>query len=104
MEILAFRMKLFPGYVAEYKKRHDQIWPELKLLLKEHGISEYRIFLDEETHYLFSVMTVDQISLLDQLPDTPTMKKWWYFMQDIMETNEDNSPVSVPLKDVFFME
>ncbi|MEY3322884.1 MAG: L-rhamnose mutarotase [Bacteroidota bacterium] len=104
MEILAFRMKLFPGYVAEYKKRHDQIWPELKLLLKEHGISEYRIFLDEETHYLFSVMTVDQISLLDQLPDNPIMKKWWYFMKDIMETNEDNSPVSVPLKDVFFME
>lgn len=104
MEILAFRMKLFPGYVAEYKKRHEQIWPELKLLLKEHGISEYRIFLDEETHYLFSVMTVDQISLLDQLPDNPIMKKWWYFMKDIMETNEDNSPVSVPLKDVFFME
>lgn len=104
MEVLAFRMKLFPGYAAEYKKRHDEIWPELKSLLKDHGISEYRIYLDEESHFLFSVMTVEDISMLNNLPDNPIMKKWWFFMKDLMETNIDNSPVSLPLEKVFFME
>ena len=103
MEVLSFRMKLFPGYAKEYKKRHDEIWPELQELLKSAGIGEYRIFLDEETHYLFSVMVVSDTSLIKKLPDHPVMKKWWAFMKDIMETNEDHSPVSVPLKHVFFM-
>jgi len=104
MKVLAFRMKLFPGYSQEYKLRHDQIWPELKLLLKDYGISDYRIFLDEETHFLFSVFTAENEDLLSQLPENPVMKKWWVFMKDIMETNEDHSPLSIPLKNVFFMQ
>jgi L-rhamnose mutarotase len=52
MDRVAFKMKLFPGFEQEYKKRHDAIWPELSALLKETGISEYSIFLDEETNSL----------------------------------------------------
>jgi len=104
MEVLAFRMKLFPGYAAEYKKRHDEIWPELKSLLKDHGIGQYRIYLDEESHFLFSVMTLENMSTVNNLSNNPIMKKWWAFMKDIMETNIDDSPVSFPLEKVFFME
>ena len=43
---IAFKMQLFKGYEEEYKKRHDEIWPELQQLLKETGISDYSIFLD----------------------------------------------------------
>jgi L-rhamnose mutarotase len=103
MEVLAFKMKLLPGNANEYKKRHDLIWPELKSLLKEHGISDYSIFLDEESHFLFGKMTVDNISSLKSLPESKVMKKWWSYMKDIMVTNEDDSPVSIPLKQVFFM-
>jgi L-rhamnose mutarotase len=104
MEVLAFKMNLLPGNADEYKKRHDLIWPELKSLLKEHGISDYSIFLDEESHILFGKMTVENSSSLKSLPESTVMKKWWAFMKDIMITNDDDSPVSIPLKQVFFME
>jgi L-rhamnose mutarotase len=100
---LAFRMKLFPGKEAEYKKRHDEIWPELQALLKEAGISAYSIFLDEETLSLFGVLTITDPSNMDRLPQQEVMQRWWAYMADIMESNPDHSPVSVPLKEVFYL-
>ncbi len=96
-------MKLFPGKTAEYKKRHDEIWPALTDLLQETGISDYSIFLDEETLDLFGVLRVEDETAMDQLPDHPVMKKWWAYMRDMMECNDDNSPISIPLKNVFYM-
>ncbi len=104
MEVLAFKMKLLPGYADEYKKRHDLIWPELKSLLRTYGISDYSIFLDDESQFLFGKMTVENVASLTSLPESPLMKKWWEYMKDIMVTNDDASPVSIPLKQVFFME
>jgi L-rhamnose mutarotase len=103
MRKLAFKMKLFPGKEEEYKKRHDEIWPELSHLLKEHGISDYSIFLDEETLSLFGVLSIEDETQMDELPKNPVMKRWWAYMADIMESNPDNSPVSVPLKEVFYL-
>lgn len=103
MERLAFKMKLFKGQEEEYKKRHDAIWPELTSLLKTTGIEDYSIFLDDETNSLFGVLRIDNKMKLDELPHHPVMKKWWAHMKDIMESNPDNSPVSVPLKEVFYL-
>lgn len=102
MQRVAFKMKLFPGQETEYRKRHDEIWPELAALLKEKGICEYSIFLDEATGFLFGVLKIPDATRLDELPQHPVMKKWWAYMKDIMESNPDNSPVSVPLQEVFF--
>ena len=103
MDRVAFKMKLFPGFEQEYKKRHDAIWPELSALLKETGVSEYSIFLDEETNNLIGVLKVTNNALLDTLPAKALMQKWWAYMGDIMESNADNSPVSIPLKEVFYL-
>jgi L-rhamnose mutarotase len=103
MQRVAFKMKMFAGKIDEYKKRHDEIWPELVLLLKNTGIQDYAIFLDEETNSLFGVLKIADKALLDTLPEQPVMKKWWAYMKDIMESNVDNSPVSTPLKEVFYM-
>jgi L-rhamnose mutarotase len=103
MERVAFKMKLHKGFEEEYKKRHDEIWPELKNLLKDNGISDYSIFLDETTNDLFGVMKADNAKALDSLPAKAIMQKWWAYMKDIMESNEDNSPVSILLKEVFHL-
>jgi L-rhamnose mutarotase len=103
MHRIAFKMQLFKGFEAEYKKRHDELWPELAALLKEHGISEYAIFLDETTNSLFGVLKAVDPQALDNLPASPVMQRWWKYMGDIMETNPDNSPVSTPLKEVFYL-
>ena len=100
---IASKMKLLKGFEAEYKKRHDEIWLELSKLLKETGISDYSIFLDEETDNLFAYFTIEDDDRLNELPRNEIMKKWWDYMHDIMETNSDNSPVSVPLKEVFYL-
>ena len=100
---LAFKMKLFPGKEAEYKKRHDEIWPELQALLKQAGISDYSIFLDAETNALFGVLTISDPAKMDTLPQQEVMQRWWAYMADIMESNADHSPVSIPLKEVFYL-
>jgi L-rhamnose mutarotase len=103
MHRIAFKMTLYPGYAEEYKKRHKGLWPELEKALKEAGVSDYSIFIDDETNSLFGVLKANDPKLLDELPDNPVMKKWWQYMSDIMETNDDYSPVAVPLKEVFYL-
>jgi L-rhamnose mutarotase len=104
MQRIAFKMKLNNGCEEEYKKRHDALWPELEILLKKSGVADYSIFLDEETNSLFAYLTIADAKKLDELPQEEIMKKWWSYMKDIMETNEDNSPVSISLKEVFYMK
>ncbi len=100
----AFKMKLFPGQTEEYKRRHSEIWPELKELLKGAGIEDYSIFLDEQTNDLVGVLKIADALKQKELAHHAVMKKWWAYMKDIMETNPDNSPVSISLKEVFYME
>ncbi|PKD17712.1 L-rhamnose mutarotase [Salegentibacter salinarum] len=104
MSLRAFKMKLLRGFEAEYKRRHDEIWPELSKLLSERGIYDYNIFLDEETHILFAVQKVKNEKDLTGLREEPILQKWWDYMSDIMETNPDNSPVEKPLERVFHMD
>lgn len=101
---LAFKMKLHAGKADEYKIRHDEIWPELATLLKKYAISDYFIFLDEETNTLFATYLTNNEEDLKDLPREPLMQKWWHYMRDIMETNEDASPVSIPLKNLFYLK
>ncbi|TCC84622.1 L-rhamnose mutarotase [Pedobacter hiemivivus] len=103
MSKIAFKMKLKPGAKSEYQKRHNEIWPELASLLKQNGVSDYSIFLDEETNTLFAVQQQEGASSQD-LGTTALVQKWWAHMADIMETNSDNSPVSVKLEQVFHLD
>ena len=103
MEKYAFKMQLNPGCKDEYKRRHDAIWPELVALLKEAGVSDYSIHLDEETGILFGVLWRSDDHTLDDLPGHEVMQRWWRHMADIMETKPDNEPVAVPLTPVFHM-
>ncbi|MBT5186882.1 MAG: L-rhamnose mutarotase [Kordiimonadaceae bacterium] len=103
-EIVAFKMKLLPGKTAEYKTRHDQIWPDLSDLLRKAGISYYSIFLDDETNILFGTYTATSDNTIEDLPNHPIMQKWWDHMSDIMETKPSNQPVSEPLKSMFYMK
>jgi L-rhamnose mutarotase len=102
-EQIAFRMNLFPGHAAEYRKRHDEIYPELAQALKDAGVSDYSIWLDAEANHLFGILTRSDTHTMDALPDTEIVKRWWAFMADIMATDADNVPVQIPLKRVFLL-
>ena len=104
MSKVGFKMKLKKGFESEYKKRHDEIWPELVTLLKNAGISDYSIFLDQDTLTLFAVQKLAEDHTTPDLPNHPIMQKWWAYMSDIMETNPDHSPLVTPLEQVFYLE
>ena len=103
MEKHAFTMRLNPGMEDEYRRRHDEIWPELVDLLKEAGVSDYSIHLDRATGTLFGVLWRRDDHGMDDLPKHPVMQRWWAHMADIMQTHADNEPVAVPLVTVFHM-
>ncbi len=103
MEKYAFTMQLRAGCEAEYKKRHDEIWPELVQLLKEAGVSDYSIHLDPQTGKLFGMLSRTVSHTMDALPDDPLMQRWWSHMADIMETHANNEPVVTELKQLFYM-
>jgi L-rhamnose mutarotase len=97
-------MRLKPGCENEYKKRHDEIWPELKAELRKAGVSNYSIYLDSKTNTLFAFQYVADDATDDKLAETEIVKKWWHSMKDLMDTNPDESPVSDPLEEMFHMD
>lgn len=103
MTVHAFRMQLKPGVMAEYQRRHDEIWPELKCLLTEAGISEYRIFCDEQTGALFATLEIAAENKRDALPDQPVMRRWWEYMADLMEVDASKRPREWELTEVFYL-
>ncbi|MEI6554489.1 MAG: L-rhamnose mutarotase [Paludibacter sp.] len=104
MERKAFKMYLKPGFEKEYEKRHSEIWPELKVLIQQSGICDYSIFWDKETNNLFAIQKVKGGAGSQDLGKNPIVQKWWAYMADIMKTNSDNSPVTIELNEVFYME
>jgi L-rhamnose mutarotase len=103
MQRVAFTMQLHKGQEAEYRHRHDALWPELEKLLKDTGIEDYSIFLNPDTGMLFGVLKVKDKMQMEKLPGHPVMQRWWTYMKDIMDTHADHSPVSIPLQEVFYL-
>ena len=97
-------MVMKPGCREEYIKRHREIWPELAALIKSGGVSDYSIFLDQDTNILFAVQKVSGEESSQDMGVNPVVARWWEYMKDIMETNPDNSPVTIPLEEVFYLE
>ena len=101
----AFKMILSSGDIAEYKRRHDQIWPELVEELRKAGISDYSIYYDQETQTLFAFQKLTNDNTADKLPKNPVVRKWWDYMNDgIMEYDDMDEPISIPLTEVFHMD
>ena len=104
MNRVAFKMKLKHGFKQEYIERHKEVWPEIAELIKRSGVKDYSIFLDEETNILFAVQKTSGDVSSQDLGYDEIQQKWWDYMSDIMETNADNSPVSVHLEEVFHLD
>ena len=101
--IKGFKMKLYQGMEKEYKKRHDELWPEMIEMIHEYGGKNYSIFFDKDTNTLFGYIEIDNEELWNKSSKTAICKNWWDYMSDIMETNDDNSPVSQDLEMVFHL-
>jgi len=105
MKRVGFIMKLNEGNIEQYKKRHDEIWPELEAELKAAGISDYTIYVDEMTHTLFATQKLTDENTAGQLPAKAIVQKWWAYMADLMETEDNNTtPLVIPMREVFHLD
>jgi L-rhamnose mutarotase len=76
----------------------------MKEALTRAGVYDYSIYLDEETGTLFAIQKLRDDNTAGQLPQNPVVRKWWKYMQDLMEYNPDETPRVLPLKQVFHMD
>ena len=104
MKRFGFKMQLKPGCEKEYERRHAAIWPELVEMIKEQGVGNYSIFWDRETNILFAYQEIEGEQSSQDMGADETTKRWWDYMKDIMETNPDNSPVTIPIQEVFHLD
>lgn len=104
MEQIAFTMQLKAGAAAEYQRRHDALWPELAALLREAGVADYSIFLDEPSGKLFAVLRRAPGHAMDALPQHPLMRRWWAHMADLMATDAGLAPLTSPLQPMFHLD
>jgi L-rhamnose mutarotase len=96
-------MAVNPQEAIEYERRHSPIWPELQEVLRAHGVRDYSIFLDETDGSLFGYVEIEDEARWNAIAQTPVCRRWWTHMRDIMPTNPDDSPRSVPLREVFHL-
>jgi L-rhamnose mutarotase len=99
----AFIMRLRPNQQTEYERRHNPIWPELQTILQQHGVHNYSIFLDRESDTLFAYAEIESEARWAAIANTEVCQRWWAYMKDLMETNDDNSPVAIALDQVFHL-
>ena len=92
---------LQPDMWDEYKRRHDELWPAMWDMLKKHGVKTFTISNIPGTVTLVAYMEHESDELLAASAKTPINQEWWAFMADIMETEDDNTPVSVTLWEGF---
>ena len=97
----AFKMQVHPDFYLEYEKRHNELWPEMRDILKNHGVLQYHIFLDHTTGSLFAHAKIESEERWTEISKADVCRRWWDYMADIMDVNDDNSPLSIELKNVF---
>jgi L-rhamnose mutarotase len=99
----AFVMSVHPGHELEYARRHQPIWEELQQVLRDHGVSNYSIFLHPGTHQLFGYAEIRSEEQWAAIAGTDVCQRWWKYMADLMPSNPDHSPVSLGLEEVFHL-
>lgn len=73
-------------------------------MLSDNGIYDYSIYWDKDTNILFASQKISGEESSQEMGNNPIVQKWWNYMADIMEVNLDNSPITIKLSEVFYME
>ena len=102
MESIAWKGRIKPGAKAEYIRRHDEIWPEMKALLKQAGICNYTIFCSG--HELFGYYECEKGAAFaeETQAKSPVADKWNEYMKDILELEMDPVTGAQPKMEIVF--
>ncbi len=101
-ESVAFCLRLRPGSEAEYRRRHDALWPEMQQALLGAGLLHYEIHLEPGSGLLFAFMVRRIDHSMDTLPDNPAWQRWQRHMADLL-VQDNGLPMRVPLQRMFLL-
>ena len=93
-------LRIRPEDAAEYKRRHDEIWPEMAEHLRKCGITDYTIHLDPETGHLFAVQWRDETTAA-MVDEGQVPAKWRAHMADLLIPWPETGRTSKSLQTVF---
>jgi L-rhamnose mutarotase len=100
---ISFILYLKDGAAQEYKKRHDCIWKEMKDMLKEAGIFNYSIWLNENT--VFGYYETHDIHYTKEYKSIhPVQQQWNDYMKDIMQITDAGETNIIYPEQVFLLE
>lgn len=102
MQRVAFTMKLKPGTVAEYKRQHDAIWPDLVAEIRRNGIAEFTTFELDSTLFLYSEIADEQA--WSRLWQSEAHKRWAQVMEPLMYMGDDGTVQSNTLREIFHID
>lgn len=98
----AFLLLIRPGRIEEYKRRHAEIWPEMRDALRKNNLVHYGIYLlEEERRVVIHVLRRGRPD--DGATEDPVILRWRAYMADVLEMDGDR-PRRVPLESVFQLE
>jgi len=102
----AFLINAKPSMAREYQKRHNPIWPEMEDVLKKYGVSNYSIFLNEDTGALFGYLEIEDENIFRCIGDTEVCQRWWKYMKEVLVSESDEAPMAKEeiLKEVFHLD
>ena len=98
----AFTMRLKPGGLAEYRRHHDAIWPELVAEIERDGIARFTIFEKDPVLFLYSEIHDEEA--WDRLWHSGIHDRWSELMNPLMEFTEDGIVDSSVLAEVFNLD
>lgn len=80
MKRYGFVLGLKPEAIAEYKKLHADVWPEVLAQIRASNISNYSIFLREPENLLFAYYEytgTDHAADMAKMAADPKTQEWW---------------------------
>ncbi len=105
MERYAWKATIKAGKKEEYIRRHDEIWPELKAVLKAAGIVNYSIWLWRDEVFGYYECEKGAAYAAKFQAQSPVVERWNAFMKDVMDMSVDEKTGAQPLlEEAFYLE
>ncbi len=89
MERVCFSFEIRPGTEAEYKRRHDEIWPELVGAIKDAGFANYSLFRRGTTIVAYAECEPDVATAFAKLGPLPVNARWSEWFEDVIVSLTD---------------
>lgn len=91
MERFCFTFEIRPGTEAEYKKRHDEIWPELVEVIRSAGVRNYSLFRRGTQVIAYCEAHPDVATAFAKIGATDVNARWAKWFEDVIVSLVDES-------------